>query len=380
MNRKDIIHALNALSEVRPVFYSEADFQHSLANILASNGFNCRLEKPYSIMVNGEEIRVELDILVVENGQNETAIELKYVKKRYAGIHSDEHFDLAESWSANLSRFDCFADLQRVSALVNAGKAASGFCIFLTNKENAWRDDVTASGNLGSQFSIHEGRVLLAGEILNWFGNPHEGNVGTKRLPPYCPIQINQNIELKWVDYSNSGTCFRYLLLEYQSDNEKVNLQQPHVIQTEAETTYINQNSEKEKYNDSGLCLQCLLGEIIIKKHRLSVLNLPIINHNATVQHNGGHRIVCSTSEGWTYQYHVNQKSVRVDRFAYDEQVYDQFCETHGALNGDFGNCIEGNGTRSIRKFTLEGAEAGVENFDRIAAEAVQIMSEIYCL
>ena len=32
MNREDIIDALNALSEVRPVFYSEADFQHSLAN------------------------------------------------------------------------------------------------------------------------------------------------------------------------------------------------------------------------------------------------------------------------------------------------------------------------------------------------------------
>ena len=149
----------------------------------------------------------------------------------------------------------------------------------------------------------------------------------------------------------------------------------PKLVKNKKRTT-----TNKLKNNDSVPCLQCLLGEIIIKKHRLSVLNLPIINHNATVQHNGGHRIVCSTSEGWTYQYHVNQKSVRVDRFAYDEQVYDQFCETHGALNGDFGNGIEGNGTRSIRKFTLEGAEAGVENFDRIAAEAVQIMSEIYCL
>jgi len=242
MNKQDIIQALNTLSKVRPVFHSEADFQHELAHKLAIKGFNCRLEKPYSIMVNCEEIRAELDILVVENGQNETAIELKYVKKRYAGIHSDEHFDLAESWSANLSRFDCFADFQRVSALVNAGKATKGFCIFLTNKENAWNHDVTASGNLGSQFSIHEGRVLVAGEILNWIGNPHEGNVGTKRLPPYCPIEINQNVKLKWIDYSNSGTCFRYLLLEYQSDNEKVNLQQPHVIKNKSETDHMNQN------------------------------------------------------------------------------------------------------------------------------------------
>jgi hypothetical protein len=380
MNKQDIIEALNTLSEVRPVFHSEADFQHELAHILAIKGVNCRLEKPCSILVNGEQIRVELDILVIENGQNETVIELKYVKKRYAGVHNNEHFDLANSWGTNLSRFDCFADLQRVSALVNAGKASNGFCIFLTNQENAWNHDVTASGNLGSQFSIHEGRVLVAGEILNWIGNPHEGNVGTKRLPPYCPIEINQNVELKWIDYSNSGTCFRYLLLEYQSNNENVNLQQPHSIHNETENTYMNQNSEKEKNNDSGLCLQCLLGETIIKKHRLSGLNLPIINDNTTVQHNGGHRIVCSTREGWTYQYHVNQKSVRIDRFASDEEIYDQFFENHGFINGDFGNGIEGNETRSIRKLTLEGANAKVENFDRIAEESVQIMSEIYCL
>ena len=122
------------------------------------------------------------------------------------------------------------------------------------------------------------------------------------------------------------------------------------------------------------------LGETIIKKHRLSGLNLPIINDNTIVQHNGGHRIVCSIRAGWTYQYHVNQKSVRIDRFASDTEIYDQFCENHGVLNGDFGNGIEGNETRSIRKLTLEGANAGVENFDRIAEEAVQVMSEIYGL
>lgn len=380
MNKQDIIEALNILSEVRPVFHSEADFQHALAIILVKKGYDCRLEIPYRIEVNGEDVRAELDILVIEKGSEKTAIELKYVKNRYAGVHNNEHFDLANSWGPNLSRFDCFADLQRVSALVNAGKASNGFCIFLTNKENAWRDDVTASGNLGSQFSIHEGRVLVAGEILNWVGNTHEGNVGTKRLPPYCPIEINQNLELKWADYSNSGTCFRYLLLEYKSNNEKVTFQQPHDIQTKAETTHMNQNSEKEKNNDSGLCLQCLLGETIIKKHRLSGLNLPNINDNAIVQHNNGHRIVCSTRDGWTYQYHVNQKSVRIDRFASEEEIYDHFLDNHGFLNGDFGNGIEGNETRSIRKLTSEGANAGVENFDRIAEEAVQIMSEIYCL
>jgi len=102
----------------------------------------------------------------------------------------------------------------------------------------------------------------------------------------------------------------------------------------------------KLKNNYLVPCLQCSLGEKIIKKHRLSCLNLPIINDNAIVQHNNGHRIVCSTRDGWTYQYHVNQKSVRIDRFASNEEIYNQFFENHGVINGDFGNGIEGNETR----------------------------------
>ena len=49
MNKQDIIEALNTLSEVRPVFHSEADFQHELAHILALKGVNCR-RKPFLIV------------------------------------------------------------------------------------------------------------------------------------------------------------------------------------------------------------------------------------------------------------------------------------------------------------------------------------------
>lgn len=224
MNKQDIIDALNSLSQDRPVFHSEADFQHELAIRLRNMGYDCRLEKPYTITLNGSEIKVELDILVIEDDGNKTAIELKYVKKRYEGIHNNEHFDLAQSWHTNLSRFDFFSDYQRVSKLVNAGTTTKGFAIFLTNHEDAWDIDVTGTDNLGRQFSIHEGRHLEDGSILNWINNPGPNSVTSKRLPPYCPIQINQHVELNWDEYSNQPTLFRYLLLEVDPPQAQLNL------------------------------------------------------------------------------------------------------------------------------------------------------------
>ena len=57
MNKQDIIEALNILSEVRPVFHSEADFQHALAIVLVKKGYDCRLEIPYRIEVNGVDVK-----------------------------------------------------------------------------------------------------------------------------------------------------------------------------------------------------------------------------------------------------------------------------------------------------------------------------------
>lgn len=259
MNIQNIVETLNTLSQTRPIFHSEADFQHELAIALRDNGYACRLEVPFVMRVNGEDTNLELDILVIEEGDKKTAIELKYVKKRYEGTHGNEHFDLANSWGTNLSRFDCFADLQRVSALVDAGEATKGFAIFLTNQESAWENDVTQSENLGAQFSIHEGRQLVVGDVLNWTGKPYQGNVGTRRLPPYCPIRINQNINFNWRDYhNNENTCFRYLLLEYRKSDNNQNLWQLNDIQYLPSAPDLN--TEFSDNREPGGCLQCTLG------------------------------------------------------------------------------------------------------------------------
>ena len=209
---------MSRVAAVRPVFHSEADFQHELAMELRRSGYGVRLEVPHSIAVNGAQVGAELDILVIEpKTQRRTAIELKYVTARKTVVHAGETFNLCQNWGTNLSRFDCWADFQRVGGLVAAGGAHCGFAIFLTNAEDAWLVDAGPTGIMAQQFSIHDNRNVATGAVMDWVPNaPPVGSVLKKRLPPYSPITVQTHTVCTWTDYSvlpEPNGRFRYLLL-----------------------------------------------------------------------------------------------------------------------------------------------------------------------
>lgn len=203
------------LSHRRPVFNSEAEFQHELAMELDRSGYEVRLEVPRIVTLNGSKVRVEIDLLVKQTTW--TAIELKYVKQATVIEHGGESFDLAHTWGTNLSRFDCLADVRRVEALVESNHAQRGFAIFMTNAPSAWQEDVASTSNIAGEFSIHDGRRLPQGQPLNWRPTtPPVGSVTSKRLHPFCPIVLAREQTCQWTDYSNlnhKAGGFRYLLL-----------------------------------------------------------------------------------------------------------------------------------------------------------------------
>ena len=135
-------------------------------------------------------------------------------------------------------------------------------------------------------------------------------------------------------------------------------------------------------------CARCLLGQYIIQAHQTAFQgggHIPEPVPGLTCQHNNHHRIVVCSADGWAFQYHVNMGSVRLDRFSEGNaekalQRYGQFCADREMQNGAFGDGITGNGTRSIHKSTGLGAAAGQQQYTLIAAEAVDIMSEIFNL
>jgi hypothetical protein len=219
MNTKHLHQLLSQLGKRRPVFHSEADFQHELAQELATGGFSSRIEKPLHIKINGVTVKAEVDLLILKGDNNEqTAIELKYVTGALEVRHTEESFNLCNNWGTNLSRFDCLADLQRVRAMIESGHATKGYTIFLTNVEEAWNRDVTSRNLMGMQFSIHEGRHLTHGTTLDWHPpQPRVKSVSRKRLAPYAPIIIPKDQTINWTNYSHfnatNNSRFRYLLL-----------------------------------------------------------------------------------------------------------------------------------------------------------------------
>lgn len=230
MNATELSQHLLHVSLRRPVFHSEADFQHELALELANAGYMVRLEVPRSITINGTQVRAELDLLVQASGRPTdhkgeraagqsgwTVIELKYVKVAKVIVHDGETFDLAGTWGTNLSRFDALADLRRVESIVRAGLAAQGHSVFLTNAKDAWSVDVSGQNIMARQFSLHGGRGLQAGAQLDWVPlNPTRQSVSDKRLTPYAPITLARAQTCTWTTYSQfpgrSGE-FKYLLL-----------------------------------------------------------------------------------------------------------------------------------------------------------------------
>jgi|GEM_PF-444652 len=220
MNRNILIEILSTLAYHRPVFYSEADFQHELAMTLRSWGYKVRLERPFMVTINNNLVRCELDILATDPKDGlRYAIELKYFKKKFKTTVQQEVFDLPESWLPNLSRFDAWADYARVGAIVTEGHADVGFSLTLTNASTAWSVD-TANGNTYARYlSLHEGRAVNQGDQLDWNGNPGLNAVTARRLAPYAPIVIPANAQCQWCNYSKpngnppKNRLFRYLLL-----------------------------------------------------------------------------------------------------------------------------------------------------------------------
>jgi hypothetical protein len=143
-----------------------------------------------------------------------------------------------------------------------------------------------------------------------------------------------------------------------------------------------------ERPQAQGACAKCLLGRHVIQAH-LDALQrgepLPNPSPNFVVQHNNHHRIVVCSENGWAFQYHINNKWIRIDRFSEGNQTaptarYTQFCAARAVQNNNFGNGIEGNGTRSIHKSTDQGASENPQQFPMIAQQAVTAMSHIFNL
>lgn len=203
----DMTGLMERLARVRPMFHSEADFQHALAWQIQTENPTARVR-----LETRPERGMRLDILV-GIGEERVAIELKYLVARFEGLVAGERFELPNQGAHDISRHDVVKDLVRVERFVADRVAESGWAVALSNDTNYWRPG-TKSEPIDAMFRIHDGRQLQG--MLEW--SPRAGLGTTKGRDK--PLVLDRVYSCGWRDYSTVRArdgrplALRYLAFE----------------------------------------------------------------------------------------------------------------------------------------------------------------------
>ena len=200
----DILDVLSVLAGSRPVFHSEADFQHALAWGVQQSGPRLRVR-----LETRPQPGVHLDLHVSDSVDNTSvAIELKYLTDGWNGSLEGESFHLLRQSAQDIRAYDCVKDIGRVEKLVQARYATHGLVVVLTNDPSYWRAPEHGRVTNAHAFRLHDGLVLDGSRA--W--GPKTGP-GTSKGRENV-IELRGRYTLKWQDYSSlSGPRgrFRYL-------------------------------------------------------------------------------------------------------------------------------------------------------------------------
>jgi hypothetical protein len=204
--RSVIETALAALSERRPVFHSEADFQHALAWIIREQNpsWSIRLEVP-----KHTSSIVYIDILILAD--EPIALELKYHKGNLKTQIDGEDFDLRGTAPRDVARYGFLKDIERLESFVRNPAITSGFALLLTNDPLMWLGGEN-SGSIDEQFALWAGRNLHG--HLKWADHASPGSVAGRA----DGVQIGGTYSCTWNRYAVVPNAkhgeFRYLLVE----------------------------------------------------------------------------------------------------------------------------------------------------------------------
>lgn len=207
----EINDILKELSNERPIFHSEADFQHALAwqiHLIYPKS-NIRIEKRFIAEPNN---KVYIDIIVF-NDKKAIAIELKYKTKNLrftSPSKTCENFILKSHDAPDFGRYDFLKDISRIEFLKSKKMVDYGYAIFLTNDSEYW--NVPKNYNTqDKQFRIHE-KCKLHG-ILEWEKKNNVSEDSTnmksekkKKSSRDDSIILKSNYTMNWKLYSNLQT------------------------------------------------------------------------------------------------------------------------------------------------------------------------------
>ena len=201
---EQVMAALIQLGLTRPIFHSEADFQHALAWQLHQDqpAAELRLEvRPLN------EISEYVDVAFRLAGVT-TVLELKYLTRELRVDVDDDRFELRNQGAHDIRRYDVVNDLVRLERFVAAG-ASNGLAIVLTNDSGYWNTP-TRTDQIDAAFRIHSGAELSG--VRTWRPNAGKGTTRGRS----DPLHLTGTYRPHWRPYSNVGVgaagTFRYLV------------------------------------------------------------------------------------------------------------------------------------------------------------------------
>jgi len=203
----DVHSVLSDLAVTRPLFHSEADFQHAFAWQLHERDPDLQVRLEYRRSVLGD--RMYLDVWATKADAG-VALELKYKTRRLSLNVAGEWFDLADQSAQDIGRYDAIKDICRLEKLTTTGPHVSAFSVLLTNDSAYWASP-RGNNTVDAGFRLHEGRVLC-GECV-WGAAASAGTTRTRE----APLRLSGQYAIRWSDYSRVSDdrygAFRYLAL-----------------------------------------------------------------------------------------------------------------------------------------------------------------------
>jgi hypothetical protein len=199
---------MSRLAVRRPIFHSEADFQHELAIELRAMDpdLQLRLEYPF-----GHGARARLDVLLLK-GDARFGLELKYLCRSTDVIVGGERFQLRHQSAHDIRRYDVCKDIVRIEDFCQRLGAAGGVLI-LTNDPAYWSSR-RRSDTFDAAFDLADLRIL-SGELA-WAESAGAGTTKGRETP----LAIAGRYPLQWCDYADNGCTgghLRYLYIPIES-------------------------------------------------------------------------------------------------------------------------------------------------------------------
>ncbi len=205
-----IPEVMKALGTQRPIFHSEADFQHAFAWEIQRRLPNAsiRLERP----VSPKNRQLHLDVLITLETKL-FAIELKYKKRDLECQVGGEQFVLRGDSAEDCGRYDFIKDIERLEQIVWSEDNATGYAILLTNDSLYWTRARDADP-IDRAFRLHDGSMLNG--TLSWSARAGKGTTASRERP----LNLQGSYKPQWEDYSCPTTksygVFRFLALRVE--------------------------------------------------------------------------------------------------------------------------------------------------------------------